>query len=1506
MAYSRAYKKSASPLGTSETEGDSPLAYYKDILKQIGIKEPTLKPNILERLIYGLGATEWTDEAMRAKQGKIKSAPQFLGEYLWDIPKTLVGAFSPGLTKEEVYEPKGTEYAKALGLKGKKATLAGLGMDVLEPSLLLGAITGGGETAIAKGGKSLLKLFAKGGTKVVKGVLEKEAPEVAAKFGKMIFEEEAKLIAKGTAKKLTSAMKRDILTKALKSEEGIKAGLSTFKRAGVYYAGKRLGSLGKAADVGVSAFANPVGTAVMGAKKVAAPIAKGFGEAVSKVAPTPFDVIHNIDEWKLQQGLSAGGLPAPSLGIVKKGQPFEDFGSISLLGNEKLISPGKGGARVFAGDVWSPTVGNVTEYKTTPEFWEKIKEANIGDLERYTSSGEPAHPTDVYFDLVDKLQDKYGKESGYYDNVVMEIRKKYLKEGKDISTLDGVIKEKAQKIVDQKINRLRDGIWEEYTKEPTLTVRRSPEELSKDLVGEAGDVISNPRIRKMVESTRDSEQLMIELQNDEEAYNVFKKIFGEDDAYEAIGDFADAVWKEVPATAEDITKKMLGGLGEKGASLRGTTFGMSASPDVWGFREFKSVGEIRNAIDELVPHKEAIAKADALREEFEKYITSKIGNTAEAGAAWQIADSRMITEVIKSITTGTFDKGKFKEIFDGFNSGASFDDLLKKISTEDYVKAVKKAYVNIPQSYFEAKLPRAVGLNEFLGAVVPSNTSGKLIRELKDKGLKVAVYDPMIPRARQTAIVEMQKAGTITTEEVQKIIKSGGMEGLLQRIGAGLGTAARPLKEGFEEAFSTRFPWKRADVLGLGRRFEELRSGFNEAKVMGAVERNRVDPIIKKAVKRGFDPKDVYRAFEFVGKKTRTTMPKGVMDGLTAEGKPIWKKGFEDVGALIESTLKRGEQIKQFRDDLGLKSTVAHLSRRAKKIEGVSERLIAEKKRTYETFIEGERAQGVKAFRYDTSSDGVVNAFVRDFVSDSRVIAKHDFFMDMRLRPEISKIFKEADVPEEAIMKGEYVKIKDKIGRTIPMMDGYVFSKEIGGVLQKHLDALVGGKMNVYWRGVHKINSAFKLAVTSLAIPVPFTKIRIPINPAFYGRNFFNNVATMVLYGDFKNPARVFEAKKIMGYVGELSHSTLEEANKNFGKVMIQGMSVPSLFQELLRRNLISVGELASYAEDASGMSKAMGTYFSSSKIGTWVEDLSKVSLFLDGISKGKTLDEAGDFTKKLLFDYTDLTEFERKYMKEIFPFYTWTKKNLQLQLSTLITDPRRMAIMSDLYGAARDLFTTMTPEQRSELPEWMQNSLGLAFGGSGDKVNIMLTSGTSLEALTNVFGTDLQGTLLNFINLSTPIARIPAELAFGVSAFKKMPIDEDVYASQFKDFPESVKKLIGIKEIEKVDPDTGEKYTYYRMSPYTKYWLQNLLGPELSTAKKLLAVKELGPALGIANLGFGMKTYPIDMKQREKEYETEQVEKMQKEIQKKTGLGSIYQSFYLPKEQKKYLGIEE
>ena len=80
--------------------------------------------------------------------------------------------------------------------------------------------------------------------------------------------------------------------------------------------------------------------------------------------------LHNIDPTSLTQALNNGGMIAPSIAITNVNNPYTDFGGITLIADKNLIDPASGEVKVFAGDVYSPTLPR-PEYEVNKKPYEK-------------------------------------------------------------------------------------------------------------------------------------------------------------------------------------------------------------------------------------------------------------------------------------------------------------------------------------------------------------------------------------------------------------------------------------------------------------------------------------------------------------------------------------------------------------------------------------------------------------------------------------------------------------------------------------------------------------------------------------------------------------------------------------------------------------------------------------------------------------------------------------------------------------------------------------------------------------------------------------------------------------------------------------------------------------------------------------------------------------------------------------------------------------------------------
>jgi len=130
-------------------------------------------------------------------------------------------------------------------------------------------------------------------------------------------------------------------------------------------------------------------------------------------------------------------------------------------------------------------------------------------------------------------------------------------------------------------------------------------------------------------------------------------------------------------------------------------------------------------------------------------------------------------------------------------------------------------------------------------------------------------------------------------------------------------------------------------------------------------------------------------------------------------------------------------------------------------------------------------------------------------------------------------------------------------------------------------------------------------------------------------------------------------------------------------------------------------------------------------KAGQRMQDVTRSALFVhafkEGLEVADSIDDAMTYAtgtvRKHLFDYQDLTSFERDVMRLVIPFYTFTAKNIPLQLEKTLTEPSRQAWINRMFqGAWATGENEQNDIQYEDLTDWLQESVGMPFRKVKDK----------------------------------------------------------------------------------------------------------------------------------------------------------------------------------------------
>lgn len=246
---------------------------------------------------------------------------------------------------------------------------------------------------------------------------------------------------------------------------------------------------------------------------------------------------------------------------------------------------------------------------------------------------------------------------------------------------------------------------------------------------------------------------------------------------------------------------------------------------------------------------------------------------------------------------------------------------------------------------------------------------------------------------------------------------------------------------------------------------------------------------------------------------------------------------------------------------------------------------------------------------------------------------------------------------------------------------------------------------------------------------------------------------------------------------------------------------------------------------------------------GSTIENNARGALWLARLDKGDDAVTAARTMKKYLFDYSDLTTFERKVMKRVFPFYTWTRKNLPLQVEMLWKKPEKFAALSPLLRGrgAKDLLRLKYANPR------LYGRLPIEFRRDIDTVSYV-----PLEGL--LPAGDL-AKLVNpqeiFVELLSPYLKAPIELLIEKSFYLESEIeryDKETQELLKQDIPVKLKYLLTTvlpqarmlneinqmikKKDEKVELTTAEKLFSFTLQKVYKMSLKELRRNALLTLR--------------------------------------------------------------------------
>lgn len=519
---------------------------------------------------------------------------------------------------------------------------------------------------------------------------------------------------------------------------------------------------------------------------------KGNSEPVKKSvrfqlsAPVEVDqnkdlvAVHNLTAENLQEALELGGMPSPSIAVVKAQEGHTKYGPISLVFNSDTIDPMVNRAnRIYGSDAWTPTRPNV-EYKVKPDKARALN-TELAELSRKTAGGEFARSNAITGIMDMEASDKSPKQLAEKLAQNPSVKAAYLA---DIGETVDVAMKQEERFTASQVRRSEKTIEAVGGEEALRNI------IETDRANDNHDLAHT-----VLEKVREAEKAwaMEEFGWSEEKAqkkaervippkllillnNAYDYMVTEDKGGKLVRD-TDAMLKEVQEKAPDqdveewILPKVEKILGEKGIyngkevytrngnrrsfaqlhnpyTLQNLVEAMNQQnargEGAWGLSantlmstataEYQNLDEVRADKSRLqqIPEEEYKALLEQADGQIEEVI-SRIRQETAAHSDSGYGEREILGEILLRAAQGKQTAAAIGKAFakEGYTIGKD---------TAQMILNLYKNVAAIPTGYFEAKPQRAVGFDEVRAAILPDNTSSTLIDSLKETGIDVKLY----------------------------------------------------------------------------------------------------------------------------------------------------------------------------------------------------------------------------------------------------------------------------------------------------------------------------------------------------------------------------------------------------------------------------------------------------------------------------------------------------------------------------------------------------------------------------------------------------------------------------------------------------------------------------------------------------------------------------------------------------------------------------------------------
>jgi len=187
-------------------------------------------------------------------------------------------------------------------------------------------------------------------------------------------------------------------------------------------------------------------------------------------------------------------------------------------------------------------------------------------------------------------------------------------------------------------------------------------------------------------------------------------------------------------------------------------------------------------------------------------------------------------------------------------------------------------------------------------------------------------------------------------------------------------------------------------------------------------------------------------------------------------------------------------------------------------------------------------------------------------------------------------------------------------------------------------------------------------------------------------------------------------------------------------------------------------------------------------EIGDAVDSMARLGGFMALLRTGVGPQQAALRVKSALVDYSSLTPFERHWMKNIFPWWSYQSRIGKYAVTSLYNNPggrygQMIRAVNDLQKpeAGEGYIPTALRQQVSvRLPDWLQQNPGTTtFLSNIDLPGLDVINTLIPAPVGQTFPINMQGTMKSLLSQANPLAKFVGEQAFDTDLYSMRPLGE-------------------------------------------------------------------------------------------------------------------------------------